>query len=73
MNNASKWHDAETDKPKTSAPVLLRVEIDKNPRNVVFMPGYYSGYEYCNERGKVLTHECALTHYDRVTHWIELP
>ncbi len=66
MNNVSKWHDAETDKPKTSAPVLLRVEKERDPRNVVFIPGYYSGYEYCDK--KVI-----ITHYDRITHWIELP
>jgi len=66
MNNASKWHNAETDKPKTSAPVLLRVEKDKNPRNVVFILGHYSGYEYYDKAAEI-------THYDRVTHWIELP
>lgn len=66
MDNENKWHNAATDRPKTSAPVLLRVEKDKNPDNVAFIAGYYSGYEYCDKSVEV-------THYDRVTHWIELP
>lgn len=61
-----RWHNAEYDKPSDSRPVELRVEKEKNPDNVLFTEGYFSGYEYCDRKGDI-------THYDRVTHWRELP
>lgn len=60
------WHNAEYDKPSDSRPVELRVEKEKNPDNVLFIEGYFSGYEYCDRKEDI-------THYDRVTHWRELP
>lgn len=61
-----KWHNAEYDKPIDSRPVELRVEKEKNPDNVLFTEGYFSGYEYNDRNGEI-------THLDRVTHWRELP
>jgi hypothetical protein len=66
MDNTTRWHNANLENSENGKTVLLRVEKDKNPNNVQFIVGYYSGYEYCDK--KVL-----ITHYDRVTHWIELP
>ncbi len=66
MDNTTKWHNAELEKPESGKIVLLRVEKDKNPNNVQFISGYHSGYEYCDKN-------VLITHYDRVTHWIELP
>lgn len=60
------WHNAEYDKPSDSRPVELRVEKEKNPDNVLFIEGYFSGYEYCDRKEDI-------THYDRVTQWRELP
>lgn len=73
MKKTNKWHNAEFEKPQSGQNVLLRVEIGKDPNNVAFIIGYHSGYEYCDRRGKQLTHSRAITHYDKVTHWIELP
>lgn len=61
-----RWHNAEYDKPSNSRPVELRVEKNGNPNNVLFVKGYWSGYEYCDK-------DVVITHYDRVTHWRELP
>ena len=66
MDSATKWHNAELENPGSGKAVLLRVERYKNPNDVQFVVGYYSGYEYCDKK-------VFITHYDRVTHWIELP
>lgn len=61
-----RWHNAEYDKPSNGRIVELRVEKEKNSDNVLFTEGYYSGYEFCDTNESV-------THYDKVTHWRELP
>lgn len=66
MDNTTKWHNANLEKPGNGKTVLLRVEKYKNPNNVQFIVGYHSGYEYCDK-------EVLITHYDSVTHWVELP
>lgn len=60
------WHNAGYDKPSNGRPVELRVEKYGDPNNVLFIKGYWSGYEYCDN-------DAGITHYDRVTHWRELP
>lgn len=66
MEETNTWHNAGYDKPSNSRPVELRVEKNGNPKNVLFVKGYWSGYEYCDK-------DVVITHYDRVTHWRELP
>lgn len=66
MDNTTKWNDANLEKLESGKRVLLRVEKEGNPNSVEFIAGYHSGYEYCDK--KVL-----ITHYDHITHWIELP
>lgn len=61
-----RWHNADYDKPSDSRLVELRIEKEKNPDNVLFTEGYFSGCEYCDIKGD-------LTHYDKVTHWREKP
>jgi len=62
----NKWHNAELEKPESGKSVLLRVEKERNPNSIEFIEGYYSGFEYCDK-------DVRITHYDRITHWIELP
>ena len=68
----NNWHHAAYDKPQSGKRVLLRVEKNKNANNVQFVVGYHSGYEYCHNDEAATRHGGIITHFDRVTHWIEL-
>lgn len=64
MEKTNKWHNAYIDKPANGDEVLLRVHKDDG--RIIYIIGYYRGYEYGDNNAEI-------THYDDVTHWIELP
>lgn len=64
MNETNKWHNADTDKPANESEVLLRVRKDDG--RIIYIIGFYRGYEYGDDNAEI-------THYDKITHCIELP
>lgn len=60
----TEWHNAHTDMPRNGNKVLLRVRKDNG--EILYVEGFYRGYEYGDDNA-------VITHYDTVTHWVELP